>query len=350
LLAADAVAAESPAPQRTLKVCVAPDAPPPVRQAAGATLKATDHPLLRVLAEGRPPTALTDSRALAAVRPQERAFSHLILVGLPGDPLITAAWQREARTEDGGLYVFGFGHLRGTLGYVESDRNPFLHGAAIKAAPFETQVITLTGSTPEGVALAVDAFLRQGLVNGVVAGTGWTRPHTTLLDHDPLPAGFTAPAWLPRRAGTSPRLGVTQAGEDEYRGVLEDAGVAPAEIWRVKYYLPGCWDGGGAARAFDHYMAGLHRRAYGNTLWAARFASAAAAAHAAPRIAAAARLGKQGDLWTGAQPPYADGKYLGERRSPGPLSLWRRGEWLLMSTLPDAETRALHQATALGGK
>ena len=88
-------------------------------------------------------------------------------------------------------------------------------------------------------------------------------------------------------------------------------------------------------------QAGLHRRAYGNTLWAARFASAGEAGKAAPRIAAAAKLAQHGELWTGAEPPYATGTYPGERRSPGPLVLWQRGAWLLMSTLPEEETRLL---------
>jgi len=316
--------------RRSLKVCAAPDAPPAVRQAARAVLKAVaDHPLLHLMADGKPPQSLTDST----------------LIGLPTDPLITAAWQREARVEEGGFYIFGFGHLHGTIGYVESDRNPFLHGAAIKSAPFETQVVTLTGSTPEGVALVVDAFLKQGLVNGLIAAPGWKRPDRTLLDRDPLPVDFAAPAWLPGQVGASKRIGITQASEDEYRGALEDTGVVPAEIWRAKYHRPGTWDGGGAARAFDHYAAGLHRRAYGATLWAARFSSAKQAGQAAPKIAAAAKLRMLGDVWSGEQPPYANGTYPGEKRSPGPITLWRRDAWLLMSTLPEAETKAMRQAT-----
>ena len=34
-----------------------------------------------------------------------------------------------------GLYVFGFGHLKGDIGLIESDRNPFLHSQHVRRAP-----------------------------------------------------------------------------------------------------------------------------------------------------------------------------------------------------------------------
>ena len=325
---------------RTLKVCVASDAPAAVRQAAQAVLAAVPRqPLLAAMARGVMPSALTDSRALDAAPPEARAFSHLVLVGLPTDPLIHEVWQHETKVEDGGLYVFGFGHLHGDIGEIESDRNPYLHGAAIKSAPFETEVVTLTGSTPAGVALAVQAFLKEDLVNGVVAGPGWSRPRATVLDHDPLPPDFAPPAPATARAGQAVQVGVTQAGEEEYRGVLADAGVEPQAIWRIKYFHSGDWDGAGAVNAFVDYMNGLHRRAYGDTLWCARFASAQEAAQALPKIAAAAHLSRHGDAWFGPQPPY--GYAAADTTPPPPLTLWPQGEWLLMSTLPPPDTRAL---------
>ena len=108
--------------------------------------------------------------------------------------------------------------------------------------------------------------------------------------------------------------------------------------------MPGAWDGAGAGSAFDNYSAGLHRRAYGNTLWVATFASAAEAAQAAPKIAAAARLTAAGPVWSGSQPPYANGTYAGEHPSTGGLRLWQADKNVLMTTLPFA------QAYALGGK
>lgn len=319
----------SPA-ERSLKICLAADAPVEVHRAAEAVLtSAKTHPLLHILAGEHVPETLTESRALLAAPSEARAFDHLVLIGLSSDPLIEAAWQREARVSaDGGMYIAGFGHLRGDIGYIESDRNPFLHSRAIARAPFETEVVTLTGSTPAGVALAVHAFLKQNLVNGVVAGAGWTRPKPNLLQRDPLPADFVAPKNLPEKSGEWTRLGVTQAGEDEYRGILADTGIEPREIWRAKYFRPGVWDGAGAASAFANYSAGLHRRATGNTMWVARFASEAEAQSAVPKIATAAKLKKEGAVWKGVQPPFST-----EKESPGPLRLWQSGEWIFMSTL-----------------
>lgn len=325
--------------QRGLKICVAASAPASIHHLAESVLAAVKtNPLLTVMASGNAPAALTDTRTLLTGPVAARAYGHLVLIGLPDDPLILAAWQREARVEVGGFYVFGFGHLRGDIGYIESDRNPFMHGAAIKVAPYETEVVTLTGTDEQGVALATGAFLQQGLVNGLVAAPGWTRPQPSLLQRDPLAPNFTSPDWLPQRIGEAVRIGVTPASEDEYRGVLADVGVEPQAIWRAKYFPPGAWDGAGAARAFDNYSAGLHRRAYGNTLWCAQFGSAAAAAQAAPKIAAAANLRRVGDVWTGAQPPYGP-----EKASAGDLALWQQNDWVLMSTLPARTTTTLRQ-------
>lgn len=325
--------AAGPPAHPTLLIGVTADAPAAVQDAAQRVLRASGaHPLLSVMAGGSPGATLTPTAVLLAAPPAERAYHHLILVGLPSDPLIRAAWQREARVEGGGFYIFGFGHLQGDIGYIESDRNPFLHGAAIPTAPFETEVVTLTGSTPAGVALAVDAFLNKGLVNGVVAAPGWTRTHPNLLQRNPLPPDFSLPTWLPPQAGDVTRIGITQAAEDEYRGVLADTGVEPRLIWRAKYYRPGAWDGAGAANAFDDYSNGLHRRAYGNTLWLAQFASPQEAAAAAPKIARAAHLHLNGGQWTGAQPPYGF-----DKTSAGPLKLWQHEDWIVMSTLPPAD-------------
>jgi hypothetical protein len=184
------------------------------------------------------------------------------------------------------------------------------------------------------VRLAASAFLRHNLVNGVVAAPGWKRPVPNLLDRDPLAPGFQPPDLLQAQIGEYRLIGLTQASEDEYRGVLADTQVAPREIWRAKYYREGAWDGEGEVHAFDEYSYGLHRRAYGNTVWMARFASPVEAAAQAPKIAAAANLKPQGKRWTGKQPPYAGGTNAGESDSAGPLSLWQQGEWVVMSTLP----------------
>jgi hypothetical protein len=266
------------------------------------------------------------------------AYHHLVLIGMPNDPLIQSVWQHEATVEKGGFYIFGFGHLRGDIGYIESDRNPFLHSSAIAAAPYETEIITVTGSTPAGVQLAADAFLKIGLINGVVAAPGWSRPQTTILDHDPLTIPLEPVAVAPAIAGNAHRIGVTQAGESEYRDVLQDTGIKPQSIWRVKYYLPGVWDQSAPAEAASpaEFLNGLHRRATGNTLWIARFASEDDAAASAQKIAETARLSRHGAGWSG---PGPSGNLIAEPHAipgePAPsLTLWTSDDTVFLSTVP----------------
>jgi len=293
---------------------------------------APTHPLLSIMAAKRRIMLQETTQLLS--HSDQLAYNHVILIGHPDDPLLIAASQREARVTTDGMYVFGFGAFQGNCGYIESDRNPFLHAARIASAPYETELITITGTSDRGILLALETFEQRHLINGVVAADGWRRTETTLLDRDPLPSGFPPPAFAPARLADYTRIGIIQAAEDEYRGVLADAGVLPQIIWRAKYYRQGAWDGKGAAAAFDAYSNGLHRRAYGSTLWLAQFADTSQASTAAPKIAAAASLSqKKIHLWTGAQPAYANGTYPGERSSSGSLSLTQQGMWIIMSTL-----------------
>ncbi|MFC6644175.1 hypothetical protein ACFQBQ_00920 [Granulicella cerasi] len=300
---------------------------------------APTHPLLRAMgATGKVP--VSDTRKLLA-SPKDLAYNHLLLIGRPDDPLIVAAWQREAEFSAKGAYIYGFGGFSGDVGYVESDRSPFLHSLVVPSAPYETEVITITGTTDEGIALALRAFLDRGLVNGVVAANGWKRTETTLLDRDPLPPKFELPVELaPETLEGYTRVAYVQASEDEYRGVLEDTSLEPLQMARFKYYRAGAWDGKGAAAAFDNYSFGLHRRAYGNTLWLARFASESDASAAAPKIAATAKLTRSGERWTGVQPAYGFAP-PGQQSAPaGPLQLWQQKEWVLMSTLDSTKGSA----------
>lgn len=336
-LAHGSAAAPTDPSQRGLLIVLPTPATPALARIAQTVLAAVpQHPLLRVMA-GPAGARIADFQQIIASTPTALAYNHLVLIGTPDADPVQSVWQREAAIGYGGragdIYVYGFGHLRGDIGYIESDRNPFLHAATIPFAPYETEIVTLSGSSPAGIAAAADAFLSRNLVNGVVAATGWTRPETTLLDREPLPPGFAPPALAPATRNGLARIAVTQAGEDEYRGVLADTGVEPAEIWRFKYLTPDGWNLARSVQAFDAYAAGLHRRAYGNTLWLARFPDAGAAQAALPKIAAAARLRQSSPTGaTGVQPPYATGTYPGERMSPGPLTLTQQGPWLEMAT------------------
>ena len=316
---------------RGVRVAVDEDAPQSIKDAAHSIAEAHDHPLLAAMSDGK--RDVVSSRHLLSGPLTERAYNHLVLVGLPADPILATAWQREARQRPDGFYVFGFGSFKGDIGYIESDRNLFLHSPGVNVAPYETEIVTITGSTPAGVLLARDAFLNKHLVNGVVAAAGWSRGTPGLLDREPLAPGFELPALAPVKVGQYTRIGLTQASEDEYRGVLADTGVTPALIWRAKYYVAGAWDKPGAVNAFDNYSFGLHRRAYGNTRWVAQFGSAAEAAEAAPKIARAAQLPKKGNAWSGLQPYYADAKTTGSA-DRGPLALWVDGSSVVMTTIP----------------
>lgn len=324
-------------PIRGLKIAVAANAPAEIRHAADLVLSAcSSHPLLRAFAEKSPPSKTTDTKTLLSGPIDERAYSHLVIIGLPDDPLVAAVWQREARIMKQGFYVFGFGYLPGDVGYIESDRNPFLHSDGIVSTPFETEIVTISGSTPRGVALAANAFLKHSIINGVITAAPVNRTFKTLLDRDPLPQEFTLPDFIPAAVGEAIQVGVTMPAENEYREVLADAGSEPNRMWRVKYYLPGVWDGAGSAAAFDAYSQGLHRRAYGNSLWAAQFDTEQRAAEAAKTIAAAAKLAKRGKAWRGNQPPFGF-----QKESSGPLALWQHDDWVLMSTLPVSVTDKL---------
>lgn len=319
---------------RLLKICVAGNAAPEVKRDAKRIYDAvSSSPLLSLL--GANGVETEDSIALSSMDIGARAYHHLILVGLPSDPMINAAWQREAKVEDGGFYIFGFGHLRGTIGYIESDRNPFLHSQAIASAPYETEVITITGSSPAGIDLAVDAFLQGGLINGVVAAPGWTRPSPTLLDRNPLTLPLDAFPDAPQTAGDAIRVGVTQAGENEYRDEFQDTGLMPTSIVRVKYSSPGLW-GKAAQQEFSssvEYQNGLHRRAIGETLWVAQFATAGEAAEAAAKIAQSAHLQKEGSGWIGNGP---SSNSIADLISPTEklkmqLAVWSSGNKVMMS-------------------
>ena len=320
-----------PLSSRGLKICVVSDAPQVVRDAATQVLAAVPtQPLLVVMAGSTPPSAITDSAELLGGRVSDRAYNHIVVVGLPNDPLIQTVWQREALVNDKGIYVFGFGNLQGDIGYIESDRNPFVHGSAIKIAPYETEIVTLTGTTPEGVRQAVQAFLAKGLINGVVAAPGWTRGAPTLLDRDPLAPDFALPA-VPTHVGNSICVGVTEPNESVYRGVLETAGVKPQQIWQFKYYAPGVWDGPGQLSAMPEFLAGLHRTASDNALLVARFSSAGEAATAAQQIGTTSKWQQDGAEWTGSPMQLYVGSNLGPL--PRTVRLWSKNDCVYISTL-----------------
>ncbi|MCX7011055.1 MAG: C-type lectin domain-containing protein, partial [Candidatus Sumerlaeota bacterium] len=132
-------------------------------------------------------------------------------------------------------------------------------------------MVHLTGTGPAGVVKAVDAFLGQGVLNGVIPGAA--KP---LLDEwsleglGPRQLATDLPAWAPI-AGLPEGvqyLGQQMPGSHLYAGFTEASGQRPARCWRLKYAVPG---------GFVLYDSYPTNRASGNELFIAELADAEAA-------------------------------------------------------------------------
>lgn len=315
--------------KRSLVITTAEDAPPAVRAAfLRIVAAAKTHPLLSVLSEGGKIESGGFNGKFAAGKPEALAFRHLVVLGEPDDPFVRQILQHEARFEDDSIYAFGFGRFSGNLGWIESGPNPFLHSRFIARPPFETELVLITGTTPEGIAAAAERFLDSTLVNGLVASGRIERLETTLLDRAPLDRAVELPKSVPVRAAGWTRIGVTDCSAEIGRGILDTAGEEPLRVYAVKYHRPGVWDGAGAESAIGNFLAGLHRAAYGNTLLVAEFAS--------PRRAevAAGKLNRE---------KLISASRKGDGRNPEnpPITCFSRGAWLFMSTLPEEFNRGV---------
>ena len=319
VFAAAAVFAAEPA-RGPLRIGFSPNAPDYVQQAAQRLAEGVAaSPVLTALkGEGaveRGPVALDE-------KPEKLAFSHLVTVGTPDDPLVRKA-QRFRAKFDGkeGVYVFGYGAFNGDLGYIESGANPLLHSERIGSVPFETQLVTITGTTKEGIDAAVNAFLKDHLVNGLVADAGaWKRTEETLLDRDPLvpgqlgETGFKAPdGWQ--------LFGVTDCTRDVCLGVKDAVKLEPRRAVLVKYTRPGELDGAGYENAFRHYLNGLDRLAYGNAVLSLFFDDEDSATVCARRLEDNGRI-------KDSRKPNADGDKLRA------ITISRTGTVVHLSTLP----------------
>jgi len=288
--------ASAPAADPALKIAVSATAPPMVQQAAARVLQATaQHPLLSILASGGKPTQVEDTQALLSGPLNNRALTNLIVIGLPDDPMVKACSQREARFDKGGVvYVFGFGYFQGDVGIVESERNPFLYSSPAAKAPYSAHVLVLTGTTPAGVVLAVDAFLRDGIINGVAVAGAVQRPKPCLIEAAPWTPAFRPPTGIAPPSPSWKQIGVTLMGGTELSGALEEGGELPTGGVRIKYWRPGAWTGAGEDFSRRHFSTGLHRRSAGNCIAVFQFATPTAAAKAATGIALAAKLDAKG--------------------------------------------------------
>ena len=184
----------------------------------------------------------------------------------------------------------------------------------------------ITGTTPAGIAAAAERFLDSSLINGLVAAGKPERLENTLLDRDPVRGRVVLPDFVPLNSAGWCRIGVSACSAETGRGILEFTGSEPVQVYAVKYYRPGVWDGAGAEAAIGNFLAGLHRAAYGNTLLLAEFATPVEAGKAVRTLQKEKRIA-------------ATRRSSGKSPETPAVSCFQRGKWLIMSTLPETFNR-----------
>jgi hypothetical protein len=346
--------------RKQILVCVSDVASPEVRQAAQALVDSAEKvPVLRALraTQGAGPAVLRSSQAVLNDYPLA-AYNHLIVIGLrDNDPLIDKVWEHYASIDGKtrSFYAQGWGHLAGDLGYIEADRNPFLHTRRIKEAPFEVVTFKITGTSEAGLLAAVKAFA-SGTLNGIVPAGKLNRPQTTILDLDPLvdPAPITLPEQVTLQSPDAKPssaiallAGWTQVPANEYRGYADQAGFEPRKVWRCKYLATGAFDQAG----IEAWLAGFHRMAWGNAVTIAQFASPDEAIRTAQSIAATGGWKKclgfgRLPAWEANQP--ATPKNTGDPKEdetlpnpPGKITAIARGDLLLLAGMGPEEAKQL---------
>ena len=355
------IASEPLVTERKILVAVADGASPAIRAAADRLVERADAiPPFKALMATQGPhggVELVDAGVYTepghhtnARNPRftELAYNHLVLVGVwQSDPLLEQAkgWTVTMDPMTRRLYTEGYGEFEGSLGWVASGPNPWLHSQAIDNSPYETLLFVVTGTDEKGVLAACAAF-ESGLLNGLVPTDDFWRRRATVLDLDPtlepcqlpLPDEFALPAdYAPGPDGEGGKaiyMGWTQASATEYRAYI-DVGAGrhePTGVWRIK------WLGEGVFNRMnqDCWWMGPHRMASGNALVLARFASPEEAAAVAAGMSSFSgwnaweEKGLSG--WSG--PPTRN---LGEKNDR-PLYAAARGEWLVLSGLPGPVT------------
>ena len=301
-------------------VCCSPNAAPLVRQAAKRVLAAVQAV--------QPQAAIQDPDKLAFDY-DALGMHHVIVIGQwPDNLLLRTTWGFWANTKaqrdwdaradsvarqmmqlwernvpampwrwQHDLYAFGYGEFDGPdVGYVQTVRSPF--PILLRSAPGQSVydadqvrvkdkfpldqmyfMIHLTGVGPEGVTRAVDAFLNQGLLNGVVVGNrGAMLKDWSLEGLGTEQLALDLPAWAPTRnlPAAIQYIGQQLPGSHMYGGFMEASGVRPLRCWRLKYRT---------ATGFVFYDSYPTNRASGNELFIAKMASPADAAKAVQGLA-----------------------------------------------------------------
>ena len=97
-----AVSSAADIEDRSLKIALTVDADTQIEEAAKRVLaESSSHPLLKRLCGSSLPNELHTTESLLKGPVEVRAFDHLILIGLPEDPMIDRAWQNQAKRING---------------------------------------------------------------------------------------------------------------------------------------------------------------------------------------------------------------------------------------------------------
>jgi hypothetical protein len=336
---------------RQIFICTSPNLPPTLRKSVDAFMSQADQvPLLKALIDGKEASGIvaqTSEDLMVDKAYNTAAHNHLVVIGLRTlDPLLDKVWGYDATITEKGKSVYsqGYGYMQGDIGWVESDRNPFLHSRRIKSAPEDTIVVKITGTSEAGVLAALHAF-QGGMLNGFVPAGPLSRPKTTLLDLDPSPdpAPKTLPAQIQIGSDTAALVGWNQIPEDEYRAVLEAGGVEPKKMWRYKYLVPGMLE----KPAIIRWLGGVNRMGFGNAIDVIECGSAAEASTAAEKMSESRYKGLSFTPITLSTPqpawecPQAPDEVMD---STWKIIVTSSGNYLFLSSLPHDGTSAVIQA------
>ncbi|GAT32555.1 hypothetical protein TSACC_2954 [Terrimicrobium sacchariphilum] len=278
MLIALVLAVAGPVMAADVLVCTSENAPEEIRNAAAEL--AETAPLLKALQASGSSRATAQQTSEGLLEPAAynlAAQNHLVVIGRPSqDPLMKKVLGEMVGIDEETrrLQSLGWGQFEGDVGWIESDRNPFLHSRRTKAAPDGTLLVKISGTSDAGVLAAVRAF-QHGMLNGIVPAGTVSRPKTTLLDLDPLtdPAPVDLPETITINGKPAYLAGWSQIPANEYRAVLETTGTEPARMWRYKYLVPGFL----GKKSLERWLSGPSLKAYGNTFEIIEFAEESAA-------------------------------------------------------------------------
>jgi hypothetical protein len=337
---------------REIFICTSSQMSPALKKSVDEfTTHASEVPLLKALIDGKEASDVATQQSEDLIDPKSyklAAHDHLVVIGLRSqDPLLVKVWGFNATIDetDKSAYSEGFGYMKGDIGWVESDRNPFLHSRRIKSAPEDTVLVKISGTSEAGVVAALGAFQR-GMLNGFVVAGPLSRPKTTLLDLDPSPdpAPGAIPAQVKIGDDTGALAGWNQIPEQEYRAVLEAGGVEPKKMWRYKYLPPGMLEQKPSVR----WLGGVSPRAYGNAIDIIECNSVDEASAAAENMA---KLRSKNSAFTpvslsGSQAAWQAPQITDEvnDESTWNIIVTSSGPYLFLSTLPPDGTSAVINA------